>query len=72
VAAEQEVTVRMLDGKSTTGKFDAVFAEALSLLVHDDKMYFPVAGIMRIAVRPPKALRPEGTKRVSIASKLAR
>jgi hypothetical protein len=25
VAAEQEITVKMVDGKSTKGKFDAVF-----------------------------------------------
>jgi hypothetical protein len=72
VAAEQEVTVRTVDGKSATGKFDAVFADGLSLIVHDHRMYFPLKGITLIAVHPPKdASRPEGAKRRSIASMLA-
>jgi hypothetical protein len=71
VAAEQEVTIRTIDGKSATGKFDAVFADGLSLMVHDHKLYFPLKGIMWIAVHPPKdASRPKAAKR-SIASMLA-
>jgi hypothetical protein len=73
VAAEQEITVKMVDGKSTKGKFDAVFADGLSLMDRDVKMYVPLKGIVWIAVHPPKdASRQEGTKRRSIASQLAR
>ena len=73
VAAGQEVvTIKTVDGKSATGKLDAVFADGLSLMVADHKLYFPPAGIMWIAVHPPKdASRPEGKKRRSIASLLA-
>ena len=71
MAAEQDVAIKTVDGKSTTGKFDTVFADGLSIVVGAHKIYFPLAGIMRIAVHPPKALLPEGTKPRSIASELA-
>jgi hypothetical protein len=49
------------------------FADGLSLLDRDVKMYVPLKGIVWIAVHPPKdASRLEGTKRRSIASQLAR
>ena len=45
VAAGQEVvTIKTVDGKSATGKLDAVFADGLSLMVADHKLYFPLAG----------------------------
>ena len=72
VAAEQGITIRTADGKSTKGKFDTVFTDGLSIVVGDHKAYFPLTGITRIVVHSPKALLPEGTKHRSIASRLAR
>ena len=72
VAAEQGVTIRTVDGGSTKGKFDSAFTDGLSIVVGAHKEYFPLTGITRIVVHSPKALLPEGTKRRSIASQLAR
>ncbi len=44
LAAEHEVTVRTVDGKSTKGKFDEVFEDGLSLVVGNDKQYLPLQG----------------------------
>jgi hypothetical protein len=72
VAAEQWITIRTADGESTKGKFDTVFTDGLSIVVGNHKDYFPLTGITKIVVHPPKAALPEGTKRRSIASQLAR
>ena len=53
-------------------KFDTVFTDGLSIVVGDHKAYFPLTGIMCVAVHPPKdASRPERTKRQPIAHLVA-
>jgi hypothetical protein len=71
-SAEHGVTVKMVDGGLTKGKFDSAFTDGLSLVVGNHKEYFPLTAITKIVIHTPNVSRPEVTKRGSIASQLAR
>jgi hypothetical protein len=58
VATQYDLTVRTADGSSVKGKFDHLFIDGLSLVVGNDKRYFPLTGITEIALHFPKGPAP--------------
>jgi len=55
----REIIVKMVGGQLTRGKFDTVFTDGLSLVVGNHREYFPLTGITKIVVHPPRAARRE-------------